>query len=281
VESLLQASGYFVEANAAYPDANTGKSRELDIRAMTAQEVGKGGADFLFAVLLAECINNEQPMAFITKEPFTPFLHHFDIKLTGIPLRVRDGQDPDDWVSLPELLNMDRYHHYCKGRIATQYCSFRRKKGESGNWMATHEEEHFDAFRKLCDAIEQYQDAFYRNWDTTRSANIHIELYYPVVVLQGELLDIRQSGRRVSIRRTDHIQFRRAVAKHGEELDFQVDVVTERFMSRYVEIIKEEIEKAARRLRRRHGALRQAVEELISLAASKGSPAEVREVLEG
>ena len=37
LERVLTSRGYYVDANDAYPDPTTGKSRELDIMAMTAR----------------------------------------------------------------------------------------------------------------------------------------------------------------------------------------------------------------------------------------------------
>ena len=88
--------------------------------------------DFVFNVLLIEAVNNPQPIAFITKESQVSFLHHEDIKVAGLPIKIPDKDSPNGWVFLPEYLSMNEYHHYCQGKIATQYCSFKQKKNELG-----------------------------------------------------------------------------------------------------------------------------------------------------
>jgi hypothetical protein len=72
--------GAFVEANASYQDPDTGKSREIDIHAIGGSIAGPGEYDYLFPVMLVECINNPQPIAFLTKVPPVQFLYSEEIK---------------------------------------------------------------------------------------------------------------------------------------------------------------------------------------------------------
>ena len=80
VESKLRKQWGYVEANPTYVDPDTGKSREFDLFAMSMQRAGPNEYDFVFAVLLAECINNPQPVVILTKEPLVPFLHHQEVQ---------------------------------------------------------------------------------------------------------------------------------------------------------------------------------------------------------
>src|SRR5881409_1427963 len=136
LESVLSKRGYYVEANEAYPDPDTGKAREFDLYAMSARRAGPDDYDFIFDVLLVECINNPQPLVFLTKNPLVGFLHHQEAKMAGLPVKFPDKKRRDEWESLADFLDMSKYHHYCKGRVATQFCSFLRKKN-SQEWMAT------------------------------------------------------------------------------------------------------------------------------------------------
>ena len=76
-----------MDANSAFPDPVTGKAREIDISAMTAERAGPGKDDWLFAVLLMECVNNPQPLALITKAPQVAFLQREDLKASGLPVK--------------------------------------------------------------------------------------------------------------------------------------------------------------------------------------------------
>ncbi|MBI3646468.1 MAG: hypothetical protein HY233_10950 [Acidobacteriales bacterium] len=52
IEDLLRQKAYYVEANEAYPDPESGKSRELDIYAIGALKAGPEERDYIFPVLL-------------------------------------------------------------------------------------------------------------------------------------------------------------------------------------------------------------------------------------
>lgn len=128
VEAIFREQWGYVETNASYQDPQTDKSRELDVYAMWAEKIGPLDTDFIFAVLLIECINNPQPLALLTKDPLVPFLHHQQVKLSGLPVKIVDKDDDSEWERLCDFLEMEKYHHYCRGRIATQFCSFQQKK---------------------------------------------------------------------------------------------------------------------------------------------------------
>ena len=83
------------------------------------------------------------------------------------------------------------YHHYCKGRVATQFCSFVEKKRQNANeWMATHEDSHFDSFRKLACAVDHYAAEHFKSWVFGGREPVNVEFYYPALVVQGDLLDV-------------------------------------------------------------------------------------------
>lgn len=280
LETVIYESGpYFVEANKAYPDPYTGKSRELDLYAMALRRAGPEEFDWLVPVILIECVNNPQPIAFITKQPIGSDMHRYEIKMAGLPVKIPVEGEPDSWGCLADYLDMKTYHHYCRGRVATQFCSF-RQKGSSGEWMATHEDEHFDSFRKLAAAVEHFADDHFKSWSFENHENVNVEMYYPVVVLQGELLDARPTKRSARITEADHIQYRLSVFIQGRVDDYQIDVVTERFFPRYLEIIHREIFKTARLMRRRGDVIRNAVDQIAAEAKGLESPDKIRAAME-
>ena len=280
VESRLREHWGYVETNASYQDPETGKSRELDVYSMAAVKAGPEDFDFVFPVLVIECVNNLQPIALLTKEPLTPFLHHEDVKMAGLPVKIRDG-GRSAWQGLAEFLRMEDYHHYCQGRVATQYCSFSRKKsGSQKEWFATHEGSHFDSLKKLCDATDYFVDRHFKSWSFAEKEWVNIDFYYPLLIVQGELLDARAGKRSVTLRRTCHVQFRRSVVVGGKEENYQIDVIEERYLSKYLEIIDRELEKTARLLRRRHRAVRDAIDHIVRSARRLRSPERIRKVME-
>jgi hypothetical protein len=280
VENRLREHWGYVETNASYQDPETGKSRELDVYSMAVVKAGPEEYDFIFAVLLIECVNNPQPIALLTKEPLTPFLHHEDIKMAGLPVKIRDA-GRSSWQSLADFLGMEDYHHYCQGRVATQYCSFSGKKsGPQKEWFATHEGSHFDALKKLCDATDYFVDRHFKSWKFGNKEWVNVEFYYPLLIVQGELLDARAGKRSVTLKRAPHLQFRRSVVIGGKEQDYQIDVIEERYLSKYLEIVDRELSKTARLLRRRHNAVRDAVGHIVRRARPLRSPEKIRKVMD-
>jgi len=130
VEAILRQKWGYVETNTSYGDPLTGNPRELDVYAMSATNTGPDDFDYIFGVLLIECINNPQPLVMLTKEPLMPLFHHTEIKLSGLPVKIIDT---NRWQRLSDFLGMAKYHHYCKGRVATQFCSFLSKKTGTKN----------------------------------------------------------------------------------------------------------------------------------------------------
>jgi hypothetical protein len=154
IEDVLRGQGYHVSANTTYPDPITRKPRELDLSAIIAERASARDKDWVFALCLIECVNNPDPLAFLTKEPEVPTAHVYDIFVSGLPAHVRRKGGKSiawsRWSRITEYLRMEEYHHYCTGRIATQYCSFAPKKGTKPvEWMAWHEDGHFESFGKL------------------------------------------------------------------------------------------------------------------------------------
>lgn len=279
LETLLQKAAYYVEANHSYPDPDTGKTRELDLFAMGAVKAGPRERDFIFPVLLIECVNNPQPLALITKEPQVGFLHHQDVKHAGLPVKFQS--EARTWQPLPDYLSLDKFHHYCKGRVATQFCSFRQKKDQRNReWMALHEDAQFDCFRKLCAATDYFQDHHFKSWRFGGPEFVNIEFYYPVLVVAGELFEARPGRSSVRLARKSHLQFRRSEIVRGGAENYQIDVVTESFFPRYLRLVEGEVEAIARRFRRRHKAVRAALDRIVRAARRLRSPDKIRGAFE-
>jgi hypothetical protein len=279
LETLIRREAYYVQANHSFPDPDTRKSRELDLYAMTTFKVGPDDADRIFPVLLIECVNNPQPLVFITKEPQTAFLFHEDIKHAGLPVkfRIKGGK----WESLPWYLELNKFHHYCKGRVATQFCSFRRKKDQQNReWMALHEDAQFDCFRKLTEATDHFVDEHFKTWRFGGREFINIEFFYPVLVLEGKLFEALPTRSSVRLVHRQHIQFRRSQFTGGTVKDYQIDVIEESFMPKYLQLVHEEGKAIARRLRRHRKEVRRAIEVIVGAARRLRSPEKIRKAFE-
>jgi hypothetical protein len=267
VESHLRDLSWgYIQANATYPDPESGKSREFDLYAMNAHKAGPAESDYLFGVLLIECINNPQPLVILTKEPQVRTLHHYEIKVAGLPNKIPDQGRKDGWQLLSEFLAMKDYHHYCKGRVGTQFCSFAKKKsGRIDQWMALHEGSHYDSFQKLCDATDYFVErAETRTFNLISQLNVLI--YYPVIILQGDLVEARETKRSVAFCSADHLQFRRSAARKNKPSTYQIDVIRERYFPKYLDLIVKELQRSAGLLHRHHKAVRSAIDLIVKQA---------------
>lgn len=262
LEAHLRRQEFRVVTNGLFPDPETGKGRELDIHASYALcwPTGPENTDNISFEIVAECVNPPQPIAFITRQwPDSLFEvgNRWDaLKVGGDPLHVPDAELATNWSWLASTLKMERYHHYASKRLATQYCSFERKKG-SNAWMAKHRDEDHLTFRKLCDATSHFQRELFSNRD---ALNIELDLFltfvYPVLVVQGELYEVRGDAKEVEVLPTSHVQYRCTQLYGTRSEDFQIDVVTEAYFPEYVELLGNDTYKTVTRMKRRHREVR-------------------------
>lgn len=243
LETALRDAHWVVEANNVYKDA-AGDPHELDIHAMIARPFGPvengQSRNAILAHVLVECVNNPEPVALLTKEPQVRYVAPVLLKTAGVPHEIRgDGEG----TPMATVLRPQGYHHYFNSRIATQYLSFSRKKQKPQDpeeWMATHVTEQYEVFSKLPVALEYMRQSIYSPLGAAT-----VRLFYPVVALQGELLDARPTRRSVSLKRASHLLYRESSIAGGTEGYYNIDVVTERFFPRFINLVEEELTRAA------------------------------------
>jgi hypothetical protein len=260
----LRRRNYRVAANTAYPDPITGKSRELDLHAnfMRSHTLGPNDDDMLWPELLIECVHPPQPIAFLTDGRRDDFLTGAGpmqaIHLAGTPVHMLAEHLHANWQWLPGLMELDKIHHYSVGQLFTQYCSFDRKRGNA-QWMAHHREEEHEGFVTLCSALDHFIADFYRtaHTDGDQPRVVQICAYYPIMVIDGELLDVRVRGGKVGIRHVDHVRYHRSVFLNDEVRDYLIDVVTEKGFPRLLRSVDRELRVLAERASGRYEYLRE------------------------
>jgi hypothetical protein len=262
IEAFLRREEFRVVMNGVYPDPETGKARELDIWASYARcwPTGPDNTDNISFEIVAECINPPQPIAFITRTWPDRFFEHGDrwdaLKIGGDPLHVPVDQLSTNWAWLSSALKMERYHHYGAKRLATQYCSFELKKGSS-TWMAKHRDEDHSTFRKLCDATDHYLRAlFHEGHAGTVDQDLFLTFVYPVLVVQGELFEVRGDANPLEVTSVPHVQYRCTQMYGSRQEDFQIDVVSEEYFPEFVQLLASDTYKTVTRMKRRHKAIR-------------------------
>jgi hypothetical protein len=272
VEQVLRSRGYAVQSNLAYPDAFTGKPRELDMRSLAARSIDADERHWIFPLCLFECVNNPYPMAFLTKESQSTCVDAFHITVSGLPATIRrDYKRKERWIGLPEYLNMEKYHHHCSGRVATQFCSFTPKKNkEPSEWMASHEDSHFNSFSKLCAAVDHEVEDHFNQTHPVQGDRINLQIYYPILVVGGVLIDVRPgSTGELEIGEVDHIIYEQTIILKTEERHYNIDVVAERSLPALLEKIEKETEETARLLARRLPKLQATIGEMAKRASAE------------
>ncbi|HEX3037122.1 MAG TPA: hypothetical protein VHT73_18715 [Thermodesulfobacteriota bacterium] len=281
---IIEDAGFYVETNPVFPDPATGKSREYDFSALSGIKVYREW-NFLWVHLIGECVNNPQPIVFFSSEKTTNFMFHEDLKCSGIPLwfPARDSRDGE--ISFQEFLHLEKFHHYCKGSFSTQYCSFRQKSGKT-EWLAWHDDEHHGLFDSLVAATEYEISEFFSSWDLpkkTEEEPLNINLFYPILIVKSDLYQCEQKKSKPLFTNIEHIQFRKSVISGKKARTFHIDVITEAYLSDYLQLLEDEHEKIRAILKRRKSDVRSAIEQIVTQARNakaKNKRADFREILE-
>lgn len=278
IEQVLGRYGYMVQANQAYPDPITGKSRELDISAIKAEPITSDYRNTIWPLLLIECVNNPLPIGFFTKNANAPTAHIYDLKFSGLPVKIKEGKY---WKKLSDFLNMERYHHHCKGRVATQYCSFTPKKNTNPvEWLAQHEDMHFDSFNKLCFALNHDIDEHYSHSRLRGIEPINVQIYYQILVVSGEIIDITPTRKDVKLRATNHIHYVQSYVTRGKEQSYHIDVVTEKYLPHLLRLIDRELKKTVRLIRSRRNPIKKSIGQITASVKGLRSPDTIRARME-
>lgn len=269
---VLEQNGYYVETNPVYADSITGKAREYDFSAICAVRVFREEYDFLFTHLIGECVNNTHPLVFFKSESPIEFMFHEELKAAGIPLYFVKKRAEDERSSFRDHLKLGEFHHYCKSAFSTQYCSFRLKTGKDAQWMAWHDEEHHGVFNSLVEATKFTVNGYFSAWEPPKENEdepVNLNLFYPVLILNRDLFECSKSERRLVLRRKEHIQFRKSVISDGEQETYQIDVILEKFLPKYLAMLEREQCSLRDRMRRRKKQVREAIAYIVSKAKNE------------
>ncbi len=257
------SESYLVEPNHSYVDSISGKTREIDMRVDSAPFWDKLSSGGLYWSILCECENNAQPIVLFPFEPFMPSAGSGLVKCYGMPMKI---WQKNEYVGLLEFLQFHKFHHYCKGSVATQYCSFVKPRDKS-KWLATHLEEQHDTFNSLVCAVDYEINQFYGElWRPPKPGEpepILLVFIYPLVVLAGELMEAHLGRQGLVTNKVKHVQFFKSLHSAGREIGCKIDVITENYLREYMAIIDDEMNKLQRLITRHQRTLTQSVDHII------------------
>jgi len=267
VAQAFEQAGFYVSANAPYPDPNTGISRELDISAISAHGLDRKYSEAVFPVVLCECENNPQPFV-IFESPDLP--HRWDTamwKVSGSPcvVRANDGRG----VPLADALKLDAFHHYWSTPTGTQYCTFQQKKAPPSDWIAFHSDEQHNTFVGLISALEADIDDHFDTYEpppAPKRDTLNLQVYYLLLVLRGDLYLARPGKRGVVLSPRRHLSYLRSIWSRDRREEYQIDVVEESFITSYLSLVDKEMTALVKRLKARKNQLDDALDRLTTAA---------------
>ena len=253
IEKILIKNEYVVTSNFIYPDPYEDKSREIDLTAISCKIFGPDNEDCVSLEPIIECINNDQPIAFFTKKPtFENYYPFSELKISGRPEKVNNE-------ILAQYLKMNEFHHYCQGDIATQWCTFYRKKVPNTNkseWAAWHYDDYHKTFQKLCFVIKYLIDDTKKRLEKAQKQRIDIHLYYPILITQNEIYSVIQDTSNINIIEKKHIKYLRTEYLSGEFCSNRIDVMTEDYFPTYLSIIEDEFQKTTEKIKKNYDKLK-------------------------
>lgn len=234
VGTLLESLSFHVETNCAYPDLDEAKSREIDVWA-SKQVLHDEQTKFSFSIsLICECKNNTTPFVFLgrpknerDKNSIRPSGYLFPIRSYERTIsRTPDGKRTT-FQEIPafEYLNLADHHYYHKLETkAVQFCRILRS---GKNWEATHGGVFDGIFYPLVKALlsKQEEVSYYHSKPPKPDDWKYITLFFPIVVLHGDLyyLDSQAVGQQPT--RVPYVTFVRELKSKKIEGRFEIDFV--------------------------------------------------------
>jgi len=272
IENILIKKKYLTDLNTYFPDPETNIPREIDILAFNTYRFPHKSQDnnnYLALRLLIECVNNPQPFALLPKEPGPFSIFERDVLTMGIPSSIftENNSGPErPHTTFSLYCKLHKFHHSYFIRSSTQFCSFSKKqnKNKDEEWMASHNNSHYDCIKKLCNATNYYYE---RNLDYELTIkleeNFKVTMLYPVLVLQGELLDVDTSNNKINISKANHLQLSRHSIINGKQEIHRINVVTEEYFPQFLEILEDEANQIISLLEKNYSSVQDSVSSLV------------------
>jgi len=219
VASMLEASGFVVRTNWPFEDPDEGKSREVDVHAFRLC-TGEAGGLQVTAVVLCECKNNSSPYVVITRPRaaadarYTPMEFHFPRE----EFEKSIGEGRFAQVSTFRELGLHRIHYALSERVkGVQFCQVIR---QGKRYRADHAGLYEALFLSLAKAVLALRQEHQHYMHT-------IGLFFPVVVLSGDLYTIDSSDRDPVPIPAQRVTFCRQLDSASVKGHFMCDFVTE------------------------------------------------------
>lgn len=252
---ILEEFGYHTETNIQYEDIDSGKSCEFDVRANKSEMDKK--LDSVSAVLLISCKNNHNPVITLTRKITLPTLVVAGRVINlGTPRWIYKKNQEHE--SIEEHFKLNEFHHYHDDAfVATQYCIITTWRNKQ-SYNAEHGDLYSDIYKlhKVVDSQEKF-DTFFHKGARARNEKegfkvdeipYHVTLVYPVMLFSGDLYEYRLTGRQFSLLKNNRILFYHTISSAKLKSRLYIDMIEEKYLGKYLKIIKEEITEIKNRL---------------------------------
>jgi len=220
IATLLESLGFYVQTNWPFKDVEEGKSREIDIHAFK-RVAGSTGSLTIDAVLLCECKNNTNPFVFISRKKsavdraYAPMEYCFP-RLAYNQKFEKDGTTYYREIPAFRYLGLDKGHYYFQQpEKAVQFCKIVR---HGSYWVAQHGGLYDSVFYPLAKAVQALRE-YHRQYTTS------ISLFFPMVVLNGEMYLIDSTTASPALTESSHVTFVRELQSEKVEGHFMIEFV--------------------------------------------------------
>jgi hypothetical protein len=140
-----------------------------------------------------------------------------------------------------------------------------------------HSDEQHDTFNKLIKAVNYEIDKHFGSWhlpDKAEEEPVNVQVYYPLVILQGDLFCASLKNNRLILKKSNHIQFRKQFisSNKNEAETYQIDVIVESYLPSYLKTVEAEVEKLKVAFQKKKGLVFTSIQKIIEeTKKAKGS----------
>ena len=234
VASILQDAGFgYIIPNEAFLDVETGESRELDVFAIDAKQIGKKNY-FIFPILLV-AVKKINLVCFSREEIMSRYAIG-DIHFSGMPKNIYLKEEE---YELTEYLNIEKIHHFYKyKKISSQFWTpYEKAKEEKGDYF--YRKLIFPLVKAVVANIREHEKSWY--FDPTEET-INLQIYYPIIVVEN-LWECSLTKRGPKYRPISRIGFVSRYSSKEISGEYLIDICDKNGFKGLLKIINQEVDK--------------------------------------
>jgi hypothetical protein len=219
--------------------------------------------DTFETILLIECKNNSTPAVFFTQRNPIPVSTYGDIVLDGYPDGIYENE-PEGVTSIEDYFHFEKFHHnYNVKWVAYQFCQLKPKIIAQGSpkqkieWGGSHEGL-YESIESLIKATAYYGSELRRRivLEEDTKSFIQLGMIYPILLFSGRIFECRVIGKGYRLFEKDHLNFYKTIQSKTLEGTYLIDVIQEKYISKFLGIVNEENDRIIERLKRKRKLLK-------------------------